>query len=276
MSSQNQNSGNLIAAEIRKQSGNDPFVEYYKVQSITPGAIESFRRVKDLVMRVRQKAGSATSHLAVADIGCNTGTQMIIWGEEGHDIFGLEINEGLLEVARERCAAADLSASLSLGSAASMPWADCSMDVCLMPELLEHVIDWRTCLREAARILRPDGILYLSTTNKLCPRQMEFDLPLYSWYPRSIKRYFEQIAVTSRPELVNHATYPAVNWFTPYGLIRELGELRVDAYDHLDFVDPDEKSRIGRKLLRVVQKVSIVRFFAHTVTPYSMILGIKR
>jgi 2-polyprenyl-3-methyl-5-hydroxy-6-metoxy-1,4-benzoquinol methylase len=55
------------------------------------------------------------------------------------------------------------------------------MDVCLLPELLEHVADWQSCLNEAARVLRPGGLLYLSTTNVLCPRQQEFNLPLYSF-----------------------------------------------------------------------------------------------
>ena len=91
------------------------------------------------------------------------------------------------------------------------------MSVCL-PELLEHVPDWETCLREAARSLDPGGLLYLSTTNVLCPVQSEFNLPLYSWYPGFIKRRYERLAVTTRPAIANYAKYPAVNWFTFYRL----------------------------------------------------------
>jgi 2-polyprenyl-3-methyl-5-hydroxy-6-metoxy-1,4-benzoquinol methylase len=102
------------------------------------------------------------------------------------------------------------------------------MHVCLLPELLEHVVEWMACLKETARILRPGGVLFLSTTNKLCPSQQEFSLPLYSWYPRPLKRHFEKLAVTKRPELENFARYPAVNWFSFYSLRSELSRLGFD------------------------------------------------
>ena len=83
----------------------------------------------------------------------------------------------------------------------------------MLPELLEHVADWQSVISEADRVLKPDGVLYLSTTNVLCPKQMEFELPLYSWYPGFVKRKVERLSVTSHPHLANHAKYPAVNWF---------------------------------------------------------------
>jgi len=92
------------------------------------------------------------------------------------------------------------------------------MDVYVVPELLEHVVDWEGVLNEAARILRPNGVLFLSTTNALCPVQNEFNLPLYAWYPAFMKRHYERLAVTTRPEVANYAKYPAVNWFTFYSL----------------------------------------------------------
>ena len=257
-------------------SNGDPFVEYYKTQSLSPDTTERFRRVQELVFRVRDKMGSGLTNLSVADIGCNTGMQCITWASEGHEVFGLEINSDLLDVARDRCAQAGCDVSLTLGSATDMPWAASCMDVCLMPELLEHVEDWQSCLWEAARILRPGGVLYLSTTNRLCPRQMEYDLPMYSWYPDRLKRRYERLAVTTKPELVNHAVFPAVNWFTPYELIRELDEHGMNAFDHLDFVDQSEKSMLGRAALWAIDKFAFVRFLAHLATPYSMIVAVKR
>ena len=84
------------------------------------------------------------------------------------------------------------------------------MDVALLPELLEHVANWQDCLNEAARIVKPGGLLYLSTTSWLCPMQQEFNLPLYSWYPGFLKRKYERLAVTTRPEIANHCKYPCL------------------------------------------------------------------
>jgi 2-polyprenyl-6-hydroxyphenyl methylase/3-demethylubiquinone-9 3-methyltransferase len=165
----------------QKSSGTavvDPFVDYYEKQSASEETLARFGRVYDLMLRVRRSSGLTTERLAMLDIGCNAGTQALMWADRGHVVHGIDINEPLLDIARTRARERDVRVDLRLGSATSLPWPDGSMDVCLMPELLEHVDAWESCLKEAARILRPGGVLYLSTTNRLCPRQMEFDLPL--------------------------------------------------------------------------------------------------
>ena len=154
----------------------------------------------------------------VLDVGCGAGALSLLWADAGHRVHGLDVNEPLLSLARERAEREGKSIEFKLGSATQLPWSDRSMDVCMVPELLEHVAEWQTCLREFVRILRPGGVLLLTTSNKLCPVQQEFNLPLYSWYPGPIKRYFERLAVTSRPDLANFAKYPAVHWFSYYGL----------------------------------------------------------
>jgi 2-polyprenyl-3-methyl-5-hydroxy-6-metoxy-1,4-benzoquinol methylase len=97
------------------------------------------------------------------------GTQCMIRASKGHRVYGIDINEPLIELARKRAQEAGLQVLFSVGSAVRVPWPDQSMHVCLLPELLEHVVEWMACLKETARILRPGGVLFLSTTNKLCP-----------------------------------------------------------------------------------------------------------
>ena len=160
------------------------------------------------------------AHLRVADIGCGAGTQSLLWAELGHSVFGLDVNAPLVEVAQRRAAERGLPVDFRVGTATALPLEDSSVDVCLLPELLEHVPDWEACLREAARSLDVGGLLYVSTTNVLCPVQSEFNLPLYSWYPSFVKRRYERLAVTTRPAIANYAKYPAVNWFTFYASAR--------------------------------------------------------
>jgi 2-polyprenyl-6-hydroxyphenyl methylase/3-demethylubiquinone-9 3-methyltransferase len=257
------------------ESGSDPFVDYYVRQSELPETVARFERVMRLIERVRTSHGLGHAELSVADIGCNTGVQSLLWAQGGHTVCGLEINDDLVNEARSRCAQAGFDVEVSLGTATEMPWSDESFDVCLMPELLEHVVDWNQCLDEAARILRPGGVLYVSTTNKLCPRQMEFDLPLYSWYPGRLKRYYERLAVTDRPELVNFATYPAVNWFSPYGLIKAVNDRGFSAYDHFSFADKENKGLAGRLALRSVNSIPFLKLMAFTVTPFTIVVAVK-
>jgi SAM-dependent methyltransferase len=144
-----------------------------------------------------------------------------------------------------------------------------------MPELLEHVVDWQSCLKECDRVLRPNGLLYLSTSNKLCPSQQEFDLPLYSWYPGFLKRRYERLAVTTRPELVNHATYPAVNWFSFYSLRTYLRNLGFDCMDRFDAAAL-HRSGVVKPVLAAIRHIPLLRFFGHVATPYTVLIAIKR
>jgi 2-polyprenyl-6-hydroxyphenyl methylase/3-demethylubiquinone-9 3-methyltransferase len=195
-------------------SSNSRFRVYYEERSASAPVRRHFVRLRDKVLALRARQSQPTGLLHVLDVGCNAGTQALVWAEKGHHVIGLDVNEPLLDVARDRAQAAGLAVQFDLGTATSLPYEDGSMDVCMMLELLEHVQDWESCVREAVRVLAPGGVLYLSTTNALCPKQQEFNLPLYSWYPRPIKKHFERLAVTTRPELANYARYPAVNWFT--------------------------------------------------------------
>jgi 2-polyprenyl-6-hydroxyphenyl methylase/3-demethylubiquinone-9 3-methyltransferase len=154
-----------------------------------------------MVLRVAEREGPVRGPLTVADIGCGAGTLSMLWAEHGHRVFGIDINAQLIKLATERSRESDIKIDFQLGTATDLPWSDESMDVCLVPELLEHVQDWERCLDEFARVIKPGGVLFLTTTNKLCPRQQEFNLLMYSWYPAFIKRYFEKLAV-STPSIV--------------------------------------------------------------------------
>lgn len=211
----------------------------------------------------------------VLDVGCGPGAQAMLWAADGAAVSALDINGPLIEVAKRRAQERGLSIDFRLGSATALPWPDASFDACMVPELLEHVAEWQAVLDEVSRVVRPGGLLYLSTTNALCPRQEEFTLPAYSWYPGWLKRRYERLAVTTRPEIANHATYPAVNWFTPYELKRELKTRGVTAYDRFDILDVGTESAAKKAVATACRALPPVRFLAHCFTPSTMMLGVK-
>jgi ubiquinone/menaquinone biosynthesis C-methylase UbiE len=145
-----------VSRPVRERDG---FYEYYAEESLSDATLERFESTRATVMRVLAILGQSTERLRVADIGCGAGTQCRIWARDGHRIIGCDVNEGLIELARKRAVEEGLSESTSfrLASAESLPLDDASVDVCLLPELLEHVVDWERCLDECARIVRPGG-----------------------------------------------------------------------------------------------------------------------
>ena len=251
------------------------FLAYYEEASLSETTLQRSRTIRDKALTLLAARGRDTAHLRVADIGCGAGTQSLLWAELGHSVLGLDVNSPLIEVARRRAAERGVSVDFRVGTAIALPLEDSSVDVCLLPELLEHVADWETCLREAARSLDAGGLLYLSTTNVLCPIQSEFNLPLYSWYPGFAKRYCERLAVTTRPSLANYAKYPAVNWFTFYGLRDYLAPLGFDCLDRFDMIDLDHVRAPLRLLLKMARAIAPARFFGHVLTRGTALFAIK-
>lgn len=255
-------------------STNQDFYEYYAEQSISPKTTEQLRSVQRLILGLLPNTLSSEA-FDVADIGCGAGAQCILWAQSGYRVHGLDINGPLIDLGRSRSKERHLDIDFKVGSATDLPWDDNTMDVCLVPELLEHVADWKRCLNEFSRVLKPGGILYLSTTNILCPVQDEFTLPLYSWYPSSLKRYYEHLAVTTRPEIANHAKYPAVNWFTFYGLRHELAQLGLRSVDRFDVMNTKKKGYLAKLALSAIKALPPVRWLGHVVTPYTTLVAFK-
>ena len=255
-------------------SNREEFVAYYAEQSATQVAVDRACRVRDLIIRDRSK-DSNRELPDVVDIGCNTGNFSICWSGHASRIVGVDISQDLVDIARERANKAGASVEFKVGSATDLPLDDETFDVCISPELLEHVEDWQSCLNEYTRVLRPGGSLYLTTTNWLCPKQQEFNLFMYSWYPGFVKRRFEKLAVTTRPDLVNHATYPAVNWFSFYSLRRELARRGMVCKDRFDLIDLDKAGFVKRLVVALIRATPVTRFVGHLFTPSTVILATK-
>ena len=250
------------------------FFDYYAKTSQARAAEQRFRTIQAKLLRLAAEGGMP-ERLDVADIGCGAGTQARMWAELGHRVHGLDVNEPLVKLASERAQQKGLKVSFEVGTATSLPWADASMNVCLLPELLEHVKDWEACLKEAARVLKAGGLLYLSTTNVLCPVQDEFNLPLYSWYPAPLKRYCERLAVTTRPGIANHAKYPAVHWFSFYSLQKYLEPLGFSCLDRFDLIDAATKPLLARLVVCALRAFPPARFLGHVATPSTFLIATK-
>lgn len=262
--------------EALRHESDPRFVAYYADASLSNEARQRFLNVRSKALALLRADGRATERLEILDIGCGAGAQAMLWAETGHSVSALDVNEPLLELGRKRARERNLSVRFDLGTATDLPYGAAQFDVCLLPQLLEHVEDWRRCLSEAVRVLKVGGVMYLSTTNKLCPVQHEFNLPLYSWYPSPLKRRYEQLARSTRPDLANYATYPAVHWFTFYGLRTYLREHGMRSLDRFDVIDESGLSAVKRAALSTCRRVAPARFLGHVLSPAVSLFAIKQ
>jgi len=255
-------------------ASHEDFYAYYEQQSLSDKTMERFRLATDKLLWMAASTGPART-LDVLDIGCGAGAQSKFWLDKGHRYRGVDINRPLVELARRRAEQLGMDAGFDVGTATDLPVETASMDVCMLPELLEHVADWQGCLNEAARVLRPGGLIYISTSSKLCPIQQEFNLPLYSWYPGPLKRYFERRSLTDWPSVANYAKYPAVNWFSYYGLSRHLQSKGFRCLDRFDLIDGSRQGAAGKAVLGALRHSRLLRWLGHVTTPYTLVVAVK-
>lgn len=254
--------------EVRNGGSNDApeFVQYYLKESLSEATTARFERIKAKATKLWSAYNPGRDRpRTVCDIGCGAGSQVMIWARDGYDASGVDISPPLIGAAARRAQDLGVHADFKTGSATALPYKDAQFDIVLLAELLEHVPAWQDVLSEATRIIRPGGVLYLSTSNRLCPVQQEFDLPAYSWYPGWLKRRLVKKAITTHRHWVSHADFPAVNWFSFFELRRHLALLGYRSFDRFDMLDPTGmRARFVRAAIRAS---ALLRFAGHVASP---------
>ncbi|MFA5041524.1 MAG: bifunctional 2-polyprenyl-6-hydroxyphenol methylase/3-demethylubiquinol 3-O-methyltransferase UbiG, partial [Bdellovibrionales bacterium] len=112
------------------------------------------------------QAAKPFTGLSVLDIGCGGGLLSEPLANLGAKVTGLDASEKAINVAREHAAKKKLKISYIEGSAEEFSLESKTFDVILMMEILEHAADIGSLMRSAASLLKPDGIIVISTVNR--------------------------------------------------------------------------------------------------------------
>ena len=106
----------------------------------------------------------------VLDAACGSGYGSAMLAEVAGSVIGIDISGEAVGYARANYAAAAAAGAeidFSEGDCLALPLNDHSIDVAVAFEIVEHIRDAAGFLRELRRVLRPDGLLILSTPNRL-------------------------------------------------------------------------------------------------------------
>lgn len=106
----------------------------------------------------------------VLDAGCGVGWGSVALANAGaHQVVGLDIDELAIANARDRADARERAAATTMfvrGDLRALPFDDASFDLVVCFEALEHVTDPDRVLDELRRVLRPNGVLAVSSPNR--------------------------------------------------------------------------------------------------------------
>ena len=104
---------------------------------------------------------------AVLDIGCGGGILAEAMARRGAQVTGIDMAELSLQVARLHLHESGLEVDYQQSTAKAFAEANAArFDVVTCLEMLEHVPDPASVIAAAAALLKPEGVLFLSTINR--------------------------------------------------------------------------------------------------------------
>ncbi|HWN99000.1 MAG TPA: class I SAM-dependent methyltransferase [Blastocatellia bacterium] len=136
-------------AEIREY-----YDEYYDAENLAFSPITD-RRFDELLCSFETYRQSNN----ILDIGCGSGHFLKVAGGRGWSAYGTEVASSAFEQLSK------LRIEAFCGNLESASYAAAFFDIAYCSEVIEHLPDPVTLLAEIARIVRPGGLLYLTTPN---------------------------------------------------------------------------------------------------------------
>ncbi|HUL51207.1 MAG TPA: class I SAM-dependent methyltransferase [Candidatus Nitrosotalea sp.] len=101
---------------------------------------------------------------SVLDIGCGQGDLLALLSPRAQTVVGTDLVDVMVETARVNLR--DYPNVRVLASPAeSLPFPDQSIDAAILADVIEHLLDPVGCLREIRRVLKPAGLVVITTPN---------------------------------------------------------------------------------------------------------------
>jgi SAM-dependent methyltransferase len=127
--------------------------------TVSSGPERARRQARMLATVLAGRAGAQR----IVDVGCGDGsaTRLVSDLDAGNTVIGVDWSATALIRARAR----GLLVVQGGVDTSGLPLPDGCADVVIMSELIEHLVDTDTAVDEVRRVLRPGGVLLLSTPN---------------------------------------------------------------------------------------------------------------
>lgn len=98
--------------------------------------------------------------LKILDVGTGTGSISLILAYLGHDVTGIDLSPGMLDVCEKKAGARGLMLDLHVGDAETLPFPDQQFDVVTSRWVLWTLLQPETAISEWMRVLKPGGKIF--------------------------------------------------------------------------------------------------------------------
>ena len=118
----------------------------------------------------------------VLDVGSGNGAIISYYSEKGCEAVGIEISESAVKQSLEQFPGTKFLHYDGL----NFPFEDSSFNTILLNDVLEHISydDMEQVLGEVCRVLKPNGLVYISVMNRWQVIEPHTLIPLLTWLPK--------------------------------------------------------------------------------------------
>lgn len=145
----------------------------------------------------------------VLDVACGSGYgTALLARHQAESVAGLDNSREAVEYAQQHYALPNVS--FTLGNAEQLPFPDASFDVVVSFETIEHVREYEVFLQELKRVLKPTGLLILSTPNKdVYPAGNPFHIKEFRIpeLEQLLGNYFSNVRLEYQDHVLSHVLY---------------------------------------------------------------------
>lgn len=159
------------------------------------------------------------SGLSIADVGCGGGLLCEPMARLGGQVTGIDPLPESIDVAQRHAEDQGLTIRYLAGEAADLARQGDSFDLVVSMEVVEHVPDASAFIRDCAAILKPGGLLLLSTINRTA-KSYAFAIVgaeyVLQWLPKGTHRWEKFITPA---ELEAACTEAGLTWLEASGCV---------------------------------------------------------
>jgi MPBQ/MSBQ methyltransferase len=204
----------------------------------------------------------------VLDIGCGYGSFVLLSNKNGYPTQGIEVEKFEHEISLERAKIEGVPSSVfSLGSALNLPFEKESFDVVTFWNVLEHVSDYSKALKEAKRVLKKGGMIYIIAPNYCAFRkEAHYLVPWAPFFPKWLANYYLRL-LNKNPWFLNNCIF----YISIFGIRRKLKKLNfVITTDLSEKIKTQHsfQAQWFNRLLHFLDKIYLKTFFIKAINFY--------
>jgi len=132
----------------------------------------SYLQATEIIEPIKFKKILGSPPCKILDAGCGTGKHSIYFAECGYDVYGIDLSSKMLEEAIKK--STGLKIKFARGDIRSLNFPDDFFNGVWSVATIAHLVptDKRIFIQEAYRVLKPNGIFYISTHNRFSRKHL--------------------------------------------------------------------------------------------------------